>query len=98
MLTTDWLIERFPAEATAMTRTAQRGCPEIVQPDGDPHLSIGTADAIRRVESNPAKFRHECLCPCMAGILLAHAVAATEIAADVTRRNAEIACRRNEDM
>src|SRR5208337_3483696 len=41
-----------------MSRTAQRGCPEIVQSDRDPHMSIGAADAIRCVESNPAKLRH----------------------------------------
>src|SRR6266581_2933177 len=81
-----------------MPRTAQRSCPKIIQPDRYPHMRIGAADAIRRVERNPAELRHECLRPGMAGLLLVDAIAAAEITADVTRRNAEIARRRDEDV
>src|SRR5262249_44039326 len=82
----------------ATVGAAQWSRPEIIQTNGNPHMGIRTADAVCRVESDPAELRYECLRPGVPGILLADAVAAAEIAADVARRDAEVARGRDEDV
>src|SRR2546423_15544647 len=83
---------------TAEADAAQRSGPEIVEAHGYPYMGIGTADAIRRVEPDPAELRDECLRPGMAGFLLGDPVLAAEIPPDITRRNAEVARRRDKDV
>src|SRR5215470_19150035 len=80
-------VERFRAAAVA--GAANRRGAEIVEADRDPHVGVGCADAVRRVEGDPAELRHVRLGPGMAGALLHDAVGAVEIAADIAARNAE---------
>jgi len=91
-------LHRQRFAATSIMRTTQRGCAEIIESRRDPHMRIGAANAIRRVESNPAKLRHARLRPGMTSLLLGNAVTAKKIAADISRGNVEIARRRYEDM
>ena len=73
--------------AAAVAGAADRRRAEIVEPDRDPHMGIGGADAVGGIEGDPAELGHEGLGPGVAGLLLDHAVVAMEIAADVARRD-----------
>src|SRR5262249_27965080 len=52
---------------------AHRGGPQIVEADRDPDVGIGGADAVGRIERDPAELGHERFRPGVAGILLRHA-------------------------
>jgi hypothetical protein len=69
-------LHRQRFAATPIMRTTQRGCAEIIESRRDPHMRIGAANAVRRVESNPAKLRHARLCPGITSLLLGNAVIA----------------------
>src|SRR5438552_3403372 len=77
---------------------ANRGRPKVIEPDGDPDMSLRRADAVGRIERDPADARHVGFSPRVAGVLLRYAIRAMEIAADITRRNVEMPRGRNEDM
>ena len=79
--------QRFAAAAVA--RAAHRRGAEIVEPDRDPHMGVGGANAVGRIEADPAEVRDIGLRPGVAGLLRGDAVGAVEMAADVARRNAE---------
>src|SRR5262245_61311016 len=88
--------ERFPAAAKA--RAAHRGGPKIVQPGRDPHMGVGGADAIGRIEANPAKVLDVGLRPGVSGLLWGDAVGAMKVATDIARRNFERSSRRDKNM
>src|SRR5512133_3667483 len=59
-----------PFAAAAVARAADRGGTEIVEADGDPHMGIGRADAVRRIEGHPAEVGDERFRPGMSRLLL----------------------------
>jgi hypothetical protein len=74
-----------------MARAAHRRGAEIIEADGDAHMRLGRRDAVGRVEADPAELVDIGLRPGVAGVLRAFLVAAAVVAADVARRNAEMA-------
>jgi len=85
------------SSATA-ARAAQRRGAEVVKPDRDAHMRVRGANAVGRVESDPAELRDKRLAPGMAGILLGDAGVLAQISAHVAGRNADAARRRYEDV
>ena len=79
--------------AAAIAGAAHRRRAEIVEPDRDADMGVGRADAVGRIERDPAEVGDIGLGPGVAGVLVGDAVGAVEIAADVAGRNAE-ACAR----
>src|SRR5215831_5681811 len=76
----------------------QGRCAQFIEPDGDPHVGVGGAKSIGRIESDPAELGHEGFHPGVAGLLFARLVIAVEIAADIARRNTEAARGGDEDV
>src|SRR5882757_6681751 len=64
--------------AAAIAGAAHRRRAKIIQPDGDAGMRVSGADAVRRVEADPAEIRHEGFGPGMAGLLIDRAVGAQE--------------------
>src|SRR5712692_11333660 len=91
-------LDRHRLARPAIAGAAQGSRAQIIEADGAPHMGVGGAEAIRRVEADPAELGHEGLGPSVAGVLLDHAVAAMEIAPHIARRDAEAARRCDEDM
>ena len=89
-------FEGFAAAAEA--RAAHRRGAEVIEADRHPHMGFGGADAVGRVEADPAEMLDIGFGPGVAGVLRGDAVDAVEMAADIARRNAELARRRDEDM
>src|SRR3954453_4420343 len=86
LLNLDRYGERF--HSAAVSGATHRRRAEIVEADGDPSVRVGDADAVGRIEPNPAEFRHEGLPPGMAGLLIDDAVRAQEMSGDEARRHA----------
>src|SRR6266478_913865 len=84
--------------AAAIAGAAHWRRAEIIQPDGDAGMRVGGADAVCRIEADPAEIRHECFRPGVAGLLIDHAVGAQEMSGDETRRHAAGACAGDNDM
>ena len=84
--------------AAAVARAAHRRGAEIIEADRDPHIGVGRADAVGRIEADPAEVATIGFGPGVAGVLLDHAVGAVEVAADIARRNAELRAAADEDM
>ena len=61
-------------------------------------MRVGGADAICRIEADPAEVRHERLGPSVAGLLIDHAVGAEEMSGNEARRHAAGARAGDEDM
>ena len=89
-------LQRFAAAAIA--RAAHRRGAEIIEPDRDPHMGVGGGNPVGRVEADPAEVLDIGFRPGMAGLLRGDAVGAVEMAADIARRDAELARRRDEDV
>src|SRR5258708_11080018 len=81
-------VNRQRFHAAAVAGAAHRGCAEIIQPDGDAGVRVGGADAVCRIEPDPAEIRHERLRPGVAGLLIDHAVGAQEMSGNEARGNA----------
>ena len=88
--------QRF--HAAAIAGAAHRRCAEIVEPDGDAGMGVGGADAVGRIEADPAEIGHEGFRPGMAGLLVDHAVGAQEMPGDEARGDAAAARAGDEDM
>src|SRR6202158_790760 len=88
--------QRF--HAAAIAGAAHRRGAEIVEADGDTGVRVGGADAVCRIEPDPAEIRHECLRPGVAGLLIDHTVGAQEMPGNEARRNAGAARAGNKDM
>ena len=73
--------------AAAVAGAAHGGGAEIIEPDGDAGVGIGGADAVRRIEPDPAEAGHERLRPGVAGRLIDHAVGTQEMPGDKARRH-----------
>src|SRR2546423_9463545 len=56
-------LDRHAFSATAAARAADRGCAKVVEPDRDPHMRVGRADAVGRIECDPADGRLICFGP-----------------------------------
>src|SRR5262249_54235583 len=91
-------LDRKRLADAAVTRPAQGRRAEVIEPDRDPHMGIGCAKSVGRIESDPAELGHEGFRPGMAGLLLAHAIVAAEIAADIARGNTKAARGGDEDV
>src|SRR5471030_2420948 len=89
-------LERFAA--TAKAGAAHRRRAEVVQADRDPHMGFGNPNPVGRVEADPAEVLDKGFDPGVAGVLRGHAVDAVEMSADIARRDAELARRRDEDV
>ena len=61
-------------------------------------MGVGGANAVGRIEADPAEILDIGFRPGVAGLLRGDAVGAMEMAADIARRDAELAGRRDEDM
>src|SRR5262245_9139035 len=90
--------DRERLAGAAVTRPTQGRCAQVIEPDSDPHMGVGGAKSVGRIESDPAELRDEGFRPGVAGLLLVHAVVAAEIAADIARGNTEAARGRDEDV
>src|SRR5262245_35079637 len=90
--------DRERLAAAAVTRPAQGRSAEVIEPERGPHIGVGGAKAVGRIESDPAELRDEGFRPGVAGLLLVHAVVAAEIAAEIARGNTEAARGRDEDV
>src|SRR3954452_904923 len=82
----------------AAARTTHRGSTQIIEADRHTHMRVGRADAVRRVERNPADARNVGLGPGMAGVLLHDAIGTMEVPADIAGRNIQMTRRRDEDV
>ena len=89
-------LERLAAAAKA--GAAHRRGAEIIEPDRHPHMGLGRADAVGGIEADPAEVLDMGLRPGVAGLLRGDAVGAVEMAADIARRNAELARGGDEDV
>src|SRR5215510_3970151 len=90
--------DRERLAGAAVTRPTQGRCAQVIEPDSDPHMGVGGAKSVGRIESDPAELRDEGFRPGVAGLLLVHAVVAAEIAAEIARGNTEAARGRDEDV
>src|SRR4029077_18409380 len=88
--------ERFAA--AAKTCAAYRSGAEIVQTDGNPHMGCGDANAIGRIEANPAQVLDIGLRPRVAGLLRVGDVGTVELSSDVSCRDVERSRCRNKNM
>src|SRR5262249_34926828 len=88
--------ERFAVAAIA--DAADRRGTEVVETHRHTHVAFRGADAIGRIEANPSQMLHIGFRPGVTGVLCGHAVSAIEMAADIARRNAELARCRDENM
>src|SRR5690348_10205679 len=61
-------------------------------------MGVGRADAVGRIERDPAETGHEGLGPGMAGVLIGHAVVAAKVAAHITGGDAGAAGSSEKDM
>src|SRR5438045_1152871 len=52
-------LDREHLTGTAVARAAQRGRAKVVEPDRDPHMGVGGADAVGGIERHPAQIGHE---------------------------------------
>src|SRR5262245_55893031 len=84
--------------AAAVAGAAHRRRAQIVEADRDPHIGVGRAHAIGRIERDPAQIRHVGLGPGMARALIDHAVVAVQVAADIAGWKAGGARAADEDM
>jgi len=84
--------------AAAIAGAAHRRRAEIIQAGRHPHVRVGRANAVGRVEGDPAERIEMDLRPCVPGVLPGDAVGAVEVAADIASRNAEMARAGDEDM
>src|SRR3954470_11605431 len=71
----------------AVASAADGRCTEIVEADRDPDVGVGRADAVGRIERDPAEGRHEGLGPSVPGILLSDAVISAKVATHITGRD-----------
>src|SRR5712664_116194 len=84
--------------AAAIAGAAHRRGTEIIEADGDAGMRVGGADAVCRIEPDPAEIRHERLRPGVAGLLIDHPVGAQEMSGNEARGNAGAARARDKDM
>src|SRR5258708_6702494 len=63
-------LNRQRLGAAAIAGAAHGGGAEIIEADGDAGMGVGGADAVRRIEPDPAKAGHERLRPGVAGRLI----------------------------
>src|SRR5437870_417870 len=82
-------IDRKQLLGAAVPGPPQRGCSQIVEPDGDAHMRIGRADGIRRIEADPAELGDVDLGPGVSRFLLVHAITAMKVAAHVAGGNSQ---------
>src|ERR1700674_1023819 len=90
--------DRQGFRAAAIAGAAHRGRAEIIQPNGDAGMRVSGADAVRRIEPDPAEIRHERLRPGVAGLLIDHPVGAQEMPGNEAGWNAAAARARDKDM
>lgn len=83
---------------TAKTRAAYGSGAEIIQTNRDPHMGVGDANTVGRVEADPAKVLDISFRPGVASVLCDNAVGAVEVASDVPCWNAEGSSGRDKDM
>src|SRR4029079_546571 len=79
--------DRERLAGSAPLRPAHRRRAEIIETDGDPQMLVRRADAVSRVESDPAQIGNQRLRPGVAGVLFGHPIGAAEVAADIACRN-----------
>src|SRR5260370_27003277 len=79
--------ERF--RTAAVPAAANRRGAEIIEPDRHPHVGIGRANAVRRIEPRPAELGNEGLRPGVPRLLQHQPVGAPDIAAGRARRTAQ---------
>src|SRR5215475_14822950 len=85
--------------ATAAVIGAAHRCgAQMIEPDGNAHMPVGHANAVGRIEADPAEIRDVALGPGMTGIVHEHIVAPVEIAAHIAGRHAESVGNGNEDL
>src|SRR5689334_5113037 len=84
--------------AAAIAGATHRRRAEIIEPDGDTGVGIGSADAVGGVEADPAEVRHVGFRPGVAGLLVSGAVGAQEVPGDEARRYAAGAGAGDEDV
>src|SRR3954462_10900995 len=82
----------------ARAAAANRRGAEVVEADRDPDIRRRGADAVRRVEADPAEVTRFGFGPGVACVLLDNAVGAAEIACDIAGRNAQRPRGRDEDV
>src|SRR5215813_3662756 len=46
--------DRERLAGAAVTRPAQGRCAQVIEPDSDPHMGVGGAKSVGRIESDPA--------------------------------------------
>src|SRR5262249_25459252 len=79
----DAVVDENPPAGAAVTRPAQGRRAQFIEPDGDPHVGVGSAKSIGRIEGDPTELGHKGFRPGVAGLLFAHLVIAAKIAADI---------------
>src|SRR5690242_17433312 len=89
----------FQRFATAAKSCAAHGSgAKIIEAGRHTHVGVGDTDAIRRIETDPAKVFDMSFRPGMTGILQSDAVCPAEVTADISRRNAERSRRSHENV
>src|ERR1700687_3436432 len=88
--------QRF--HAAAIAGAAHRRGAEIIEADGDAGVRVGGADAVCRIEPDPAEIGYERLHPGVAGLLIDHPVGAQEMSGNEARGNAGAARACDKDM
>src|ERR1700694_1370458 len=93
-------LERYRQRphAAAIAGAAHRGGAEIIEANGDAGMRVGGADAVGRIEPDPAEIRHERLGPGVAGLLIDHTVGGQEMPGDEAGRDATISRAGDKDM
>src|SRR5450631_1871442 len=93
----DFYRHRQRLHAAAVAGAAHWCGAEIVEADGDTGMRVRRADAVGRIEPDPAEIRDVRLCPGMAGLLVDHAVGAQEMSGDEARGHAAASRAGDED-
>src|SRR5262245_5041170 len=91
-------VDRQRLVRAAVAHTANRRSTEVIETDRDPDMGVSRADAVGGVERDPTEGGNEGFRPGMPGLLLDDAVVPAKMAADITRRDAEVACGGQENM
>src|SRR5437867_3600737 len=65
--------------AAPVAAAAHRRRAEIIEADRDADMRVGRADAVRRIEADPAELRHEGFGPGVSRLLLRNPVGTAEI-------------------
>src|SRR5260370_14105964 len=90
--------DRQRYHAAAIAGAAHRRGAEIVEADGDAGVRVGGADAVCRIEPDPAEIRHERLRPGVTSLLIDHPVGAQEMSGNEARGNAGATSTGDKDM